>query len=208
MDLVYSINPQNSYRTAWEEFQKAGHGRHSCKRRLHQELRLCSPRAWENKPQSRGRMCEPHTGTGLWAEWERDSQSTSEDDLIRGRTDTRAVTAEGAQMARDTGQDAVCRSSLGKHALRLRQMSRCTSHRLRGCEGTQRCFVTQHGRHGTGRLLEEGHGSALQSCPLLTACYTWIQMFSKVPCAKAQVLRMGVQWGGGDISLMVCCEVL
>lgn len=130
MDLVYSINPQNSYRTAWEEFQKAGHGRHSCKRRLHQELRLCSPRAWENKPQSRGRMCEPHTGTGLWAEWERDSQSTSEDDLIRGRTDTRAVTAEGAQMARDTGQDAACRSSLGKHTLRLRQMSRCTSHRL------------------------------------------------------------------------------
>lgn len=68
-------------------------------------------------------------------------------------------------------------------------------------EGTQRCFVTQHGRHSTGQLLEEGHGSALQSCPLLTACYTWIQMSSKAPCAKAQVLRMGVQWGGGDISL-------
>lgn len=64
----------------------------------------------------------------------------------------------------------------------------------------QRCLAIQRGRHAQGRLLEEGQGSVLQSDPLLTKCYTWIQISSEVPCVKEQVFGGG-QLGGGGTSL-------
>lgn len=95
-------------------------------------------------------------------------------------------------MVRGMGQDAACHLSSGECSQTVVNITVYppTAEEFQ----MQRCLDTQHGRYSAGRLLAEGHGSVLSSCPLLTKCYSWIQISSNAPVLKGWSSARGCCW--------------